>query len=33
MPCVGKGKEEILKDLEKLTEGGEDPILEIDTEG
>lgn len=33
MPCVGKGKEEILKDLEKLAEGGEDPILEIETGG
>lgn len=33
VPCEGKGKEEILKDLEKLTEGEEDPILEIETEG
>lgn len=31
--CVGKGKEDIIKDLKKLTEDGEDPILEIETGG
>lgn len=33
MACVGKGKEDIIKDLKKLTEDGEDPILEIETGG
>lgn len=31
MACVGK--EDIIKDLKKLTEDGEDPILEIETGG
>lgn len=33
MACVGKGKEDIIEDLKKLTEDGEDPILEIETGG
>lgn len=33
MPCVGKDKEEIIKDFKKLAEGGEDVILEIETGG
>ena len=31
MACVGKGKENIIEDLKKLAEDGEDPILEIET--
>lgn len=33
MTCVGKGKEDIIEDLKKLAEYGEDPILEIETGG
>lgn len=33
MTCVGKGKEDIIEDLKKLTKDGEDPILEIETGG
>ena len=33
MACVGKGKEDIIKDLKKLAEDVEDPILEIETGG
>lgn len=33
MACVGKGKEDIIEDLKKLAEDGEDPILEIEIGG
>ena len=33
MACVGKGKEDIIEELKKLAEDGEDPILEIETGG
>ena len=33
MACVGKCKEDIIEDLKKLAEDGEDPILEIETGG
>lgn len=33
MACVGKGKEDIIEDLKKLAEDGEDLILEIETGG
>lgn len=33
MACVGKGKEDIIEDLKKLAKDGEDPILEIETDG
>ena len=33
MACVGKGKEDIIEDLKKLAEDGEDQILEIETGG
>lgn len=33
MACVGKGKEDIIKDLMELAKDGEDPILEIETGG